>query len=114
MKMRGTPVLFYQSLNRQFLVLGVERSLFFLLLPLSLSLPFSAHFALRMDLIAIALFLFLHVIGILITRADPNMIDVFKRHIHYRKYYDPIAGVHAQIKIIKPSVPYYVGKRGLV
>ena len=111
---RGTPVTFYQSLNRQFLVLGVERSLFFLLLPLSLPLPFSAHFALKVDLIAIVFFLFLHVVGVLITRADPSMIEVFKRHIHYRKYYDPIAGIHAQIKILKPSVPYYIGKKGLV
>lgn len=111
---RGTPAPFYQSLNRQFLVLGVERSLFFLLLPLSLPLPFSAHFAPKMDLIAVVIFLFLHVIGVLITRADPNMIEVFKRHINYRKYYDPIAGIHAPIKILKPSVPFYVGKKGLV
>jgi type IV secretory pathway TrbD component len=111
---RGTSVIYYQSLNRQFLVLGVERALFFLLLPLSLPIPFSAQFAPKMDLIAIVIFLFLHVAGVLITRADPNMIEVFKRHIHYRKYYDPIAGIHAQNKIIKPSVPYYVGKKGLV
>lgn len=111
---RGTPVPFYQSLNREFLVLGVERSLFFLLVPLTLPLPFSAHFALKMDLIALVLFSLLHVAGVLITRADPKMIEVFKRHINYRKYYDPLAGIHAQNKIIKPSVPYYVGKKGLV
>lgn len=112
--LRGTPSVYYQSLNRQFLVLGVERSLFFLLVPLSLPLPFSAHFAPKVDLIALILFLCMHVIGVLITRADPSMIEVFKRHIHYRKYYDPVAGIHAQIKILKPSVPYYIGKKGLV
>ncbi|MCE3239268.1 MAG: hypothetical protein K0R24_2249 [Gammaproteobacteria bacterium] len=111
---RGTPSVYYQSLNRQFLVLGVERSLFFLLVPLSLPLPFSAHFAPKVDLIALILFLCMHAVGVLITRADPSMIEVFKRHIHYRKYYDPIAGVHAQVKILRPSVPYYVGKKGLV
>ncbi len=111
---RGKPAIYYQSLNRQFLVLGVERSLFFLLVPLSVPLPFSAHFALKVDLIAIVIFLLLHVVGVLITRADPRMIEVFKRHIHYRKYYDPIAGVHAQPKMLKPSTPYYVGKKGLV
>ncbi len=114
MTTRGTAVPFYQSLNRQFLVLGVERSLFFLLLSLSLPIPFSAHFALKMDLIALGLFLVLHVAGVMITRADPNMIEVFKRHINYRKYYDPISGIHAQNKIIKPSVPYYIGKKGLI
>jgi type IV secretory pathway TrbD component len=111
---RGTSAIYYHSLNRQFLVLGVERSLFFLLLPFSIIIPFSAQFALRMDLMGIVIFLLLHVSGVLITRADPSMIEVFKRHIHYRKYYDPIAGIHAQNKIIKSSVPYYVGKKGLV
>lgn len=114
MTTRGTAVPFYQSLNRPFLVMGVERSLFFLLLPLALPLPFSAHFALKMDLMAIVLFLILHVVGVMITRADPNMIEVFKRHINYRKYYDPIAGIHAIPKILKPSAPYYVGKKGLI
>ncbi len=112
--MRGTVAPFYQSLNRQFLVMGVERSLFFLIIPLTLPLPFSAHFAPKMDIIAFGIFLVLHMVGVLITRADPQIIEVFKRHINYRKYYDPVSGIHAQIKILKPSVPVFVGKKGLV
>jgi type IV secretory pathway TrbD component len=112
--MRGTPSLFYQSLNRYFHVLGVERSLFYLFVGICLPIAVAGRLALLPDLIAISLFTLLHASGVLITRVDNQILEIYRRHIHYRKYYAAQCGIHSQIRTIKPSVPYFIGKRGLV
>ncbi len=84
---RGTPAPFFKSFNRPILILGVERSLFFLLIGLSLPIAFSGHLAPIMDLIAILIFLIGYTAGLLLTRVDPQMLILYRRFIHYHSYY---------------------------
>ena len=112
--MRGTPALYFKSLNRAFTVMGVDRQLFFLFVGLCLPIAFSARLSPWMDLIALVAFMFMYVIGVLVTRTDTQILAIFRRHIHYKKYYCANAGVHATVPKNKASVPFYQGKRGLV
>jgi type IV secretory pathway TrbD component len=112
--MRGTATIYFQSLNRPFTVLGVDRQLFFLFVGLSLPIAFSARLALIMDGVALGVFLIFYVMGILITRLDHQILPIYRRHIHYRKYYAATSGIHAKFPPLRPSVPVYQGKRGLV
>lgn len=109
--MQSTAV-YFQSLNRPFTVLGVDRSLFFLFVGLCLPIAFSARLALLIDAVAVGIFMVLYALGVLITRADPQMLAIYSRHIHYARYYAAIPGVHAKLPRIKPSVPFYPGQRG--
>jgi len=112
--MRGTPITYFKSLNRSFTVLGVDRSLFYLFVGLCLAIAFSARLSIMMNMVAGLVFLALHVVGVLVTRVDANILAVYRRHIHYQKYYAAQAGIHAKVPFIKPSVPVYQGQRGLV
>ncbi len=112
--MRGTPSIYFQSLNRYFMVMGVERSLFYLFVGVCLPIAVAGRLTLIPDLIAISLFIILHGCGVLITRCDSQMLAIYRRHIHYRKYYAPQPGIHANVRLIKPTVPYFIGKRGFV
>ena len=112
--MRGTPVTYFKSLNRPFTVLGVDRSLFYLFVGLCLAIAFSARLSLVMDVVAGLIFMILHAMGVLITRVDSNILAVYRRHIHYQKYYAAHAGIHAKVPLVKPSVPIYQGQRGWV
>lgn len=112
--MRGTSVIYYKAINRDFNVLGVDRQLFYLFVGLTLPIAFSARLSPMMDCVALGVFAFLHGVGVLMTRADNQMLAIYRRHIHYKKYYPAVSGIHAQPGFLKPSVPYYQGKRGLV
>ena len=112
--MRGTPVTYFKSLNRPFTVLGVDRSLFYVFVGLCLAIAFSARLSVTMDIVAGLVFLFLHVIGVLVTRVDSQILAVYRRHIHYHTYYAAQAGIHAKVPLVKSSVPIYQGQRGLV
>lgn len=111
---RGSPVFYLHALNRPLLVVGVKRELFFLFLGLTLPLVFAGHLLPKMDIIAIVLFAILHTAGVLITRADHQMLPIYRRHLHYRRYYAAQPGLHAKPLRPKPSVPVYQGQRGLV
>lgn len=67
-----------------------------------------------MDVVALIVFVFLYVVGVLITRLDNQMLAIYRRHIHYKKYYAATAGIHAATPLLRASVPIYQGKRGLV
>lgn len=110
----NTLAIYYQSLNRPILMLGVDRSLFFLNVGLCLPIAFSGHFVVLMDIIAITCFLSGYCIGLLMTRADPDMLALYKRHIRYLKYYSAQPGIHAKPILIRPSVPVYIGQRGII
>lgn len=114
MQLRGTPSIYFKSLNRTFNVLGVDKQLFFLFVGLCLPIAFSARLKIGMDIVAIVIFIILHVIGILVTRIDNQLLAIYRRHIHYKKYYAANPGVLAKIPLLRPSVPVYQGKRGLV
>lgn len=112
--MRGTPSLYFKSLNREFHMVGVDRQLFFLNVGLCTPIAFAAQFSPLMLIISGVLFLIGHVIGILITRADAQMVTLFQNQLRYRKYYAANPGIHAKVSVVKPSVIFYVGKTGLV
>ena len=114
MQVRGTPTIYFKSLNRPFNILGVDRQLFFLFVGICLPIAFSARLKLVMDGLALLIFIILHIFGVLLTRADNQMLAIYRRHIHYKKYYIANSGIHARIPILRPSVPIYQGKRGLV
>jgi type IV secretory pathway TrbD component len=109
-----TEALYFKSLNRQFHIIGIDRQLFFLLLGLCAPIAYSARFAIGMDIAAIVLFLVGYIAGIFMTRADPQLLQIYLRHIKYRNYYAPESGIHSPIRLVKPSVPIYQGKKGLV
>lgn len=112
--MRGTPAVYFKSLNRHFRVLGVDRQLFYLFVGICLPIAFSGRLSLPMDAIAVSIFIMFCTAGVLVTRVDDQVLAVFRRHIHFKKYYAANPGIHAALPKIKPSVPYYQGMRGLV
>lgn len=112
--MQGTPVIYFKSLNRSFTVFGVDRSLFYLFVGICLAMAFSARLSFTMDVVAGVVFLLLHGIGVLVTRMDSQILAIYRRHIHYRGYYAAQPTVHAKVSFVKSSVPFYLGKRGLV
>jgi type IV secretory pathway TrbD component len=111
---RGTPVIYFKSLNRSFTVLGVDRQFFFLCVGLCLPIAFSGRFMPVMDSVAVLFFVLLYGVGLVITRADAHMLVLYRRHIHYQKSYATHPGLHAKTPLLKPSVPFYEGKRGLL
>ena len=109
--MRGTPLPFYHSMNKQTFIMGVNNEVFNLLLTISVAVAFSGRFInVFADILAVLIFVIGVALGKKLTKVDPQIMEVYRRHIHYRKYYAPTAGIHADSKIIKPSVPFYVGK----
>jgi type IV secretion system protein TrbD len=112
--MRGTAAHFYQSLNKPFNIFGVERQLFYLSTGLCVLIFFTGHLQLTPTIIAIVLLIILHVFGVTITRRDDQMVAIYRRHILYKKYYAALAGIHAKVPLVRASVPFYQGKRGLV
>lgn len=112
--MRGTPAIYFKSLNRHFTVMGVERQLFYLFVGICLPIAFSAHLSPIMDCIALIVFAILYCLGVMVTRADDQILPIYRRHIHYKKYYSANAGIHANLTLLKPSVSVFEGKRGLV
>jgi type IV secretory pathway TrbD component len=111
---RGTSAIYFKSLNRNFNVLGVDRQLFFLFVGVTLPIAFSARLLPFMDAVAFAIFIFLYIVGVLITRVDNQILTIYRRHIHYKKYYQASPSLRAKMPLIKASVPFYQGKRGLI
>jgi type IV secretory pathway TrbD component len=110
--MRGTPTPYFKALNRNFHVLGVDRQLFYLFIGLCLPIAVSAHLSWMMDGITLLLFMMLYMAGVFITRIDTQMLTIYRRHIHYQRYYPAHPSPRAHNVLIKASVPFYQGKRG--
>ena len=110
--MRGTPLPFYHSLNKSTLIKGVNKELFDLIITISIALAFSGRFInIYTDLLAIIIFGVSIYFAKKMSAVDPQIMEVYRRHIHLKKYYPPISGIHATMPILKPSVPFYEGKR---
>lgn len=112
--LRGTPVIFYQALNRNFHMMGVSQKLFLLFIPCWVTLPLAWGLKPLSIIAAGVLFGVLHTLGILLTRADEKILEVYNRHRRYGTYYASVSGIHAKIKKTRMSVPFYEGKQGLV
>ena len=109
--MRGTPLIYYHSLNKKPLTLGVNREFFSLSLTLCFLLVFSGRFVnLYSYVVAGILFAVAFFIGRKISAADPQIMEVYRKHINLKVYYPPISGIHARVAVLKPSVPFYEGK----
>ena len=109
--MRGTPLIFYHSINRKPLVMKVNRDFLYLAGIFCFLLAFSGRFiSIVSDVLAIALFLIAVFVGRKISAVDPQIMEVYRRHRTTKDYYPPISGIHAWIKPLKPSVPFYEGK----
>jgi type IV secretory pathway TrbD component len=105
--MRGTPVLFYQSLNRPFNIMGINKQLFFLVLSLSGSFISSGIFLwnVKSILFGFVIFLISAAIARRMTLSDQDMILVYRRHILQKKYYAPVATFNAEVPRTLKSVP---------
>lgn len=106
--------LYFKSLNRQFYILGIDKQLFFLLLALCVPIAYASHFSLSMNILAVMVFMCGWGVGIKMVRADPQFMPIYLRHLRYRNYYAPFAGIHAAVRLVKASVPLYQGKTGLI
>lgn len=112
--MRATPIKYYKSVNSNFFMFGIEKEVFFLLLALCLPIAFSGRFSLVMILLSFMAFLLFYMVALVVTRIDPQIIKIYRRHILYKTYYQPISLVSSNTPRVMVSVPYYQGKRGLV
>lgn len=113
--MRGTPLPFYHSINKNTLVFGkINKPAFDLLITLILAIAFSGKFInVYTDAFAGIFFIIGFILAKQLTRIDPQIVEVYRRHINYRSYYKPQSGIHALVKIIKPSAPFYDGLGGI-
>ncbi len=112
--MIGTPVQYFEALNRPMLLLGVDRQLLLILVGLTVPIAFSASFNWLMDIIAGCLLLVGYAFGLILSRIDKQLIELYRRHIRFHHYYHALPGALASIPILRVSVPIYQGKRGLV
>lgn len=112
--MRGTSVQYFQSLTRPMRILGINRQIFSANMGIAIFIAYSGRFALSVDMVAGILFVTGHAAGLLLTRLDDDILPILKRHIHYAKYYEPLSVISAPPALVKHSVAFYEGKRGLV
>lgn len=66
------------------------------------------------DFLAVIIFVVMRTIGLLITRQDPFMLELYLRHKKYARFYRAQPRVNSPIPPLKDSVPLYEGKGGLV
>lgn len=115
METRGTPMMYFKALNRPFLWCRVEKKFFFINILCSLPLAWSCMFSIWwMDLLAVVIFFIGHTIGVMVTRADPQMVELYLKHTKYARYYAGQSTIHSKQLPIRDSVPFYQGKGGFV
>lgn len=112
--MRGTPTQYFQSLTRPLKILGINRQIFSCNLGIAAFIAYSGHFSLFVDVVTVILFVIGHVAGVILTRFDYDICPVLKRHIHYARFYEPLSDISAPPSLVKPSVAFFEGKRGLL
>lgn len=112
--MRSSTSPYFKALNRHFTFFGVDTRLFFCIAGISLPIVFSSGFHPMMLLLAALIFIVLHSLGVLMTRADTQILPVIRTYIHYQSYYPACSTIYAKPAFVKPSVPFYQGKKGWV
>jgi type IV secretory pathway TrbD component len=108
---RGEPARYYQSLNRPILILGMDRSLFFLLVGLTLPIAFSAHLAPSMDILALGFFSIGYLVTWLATKDDPQILSLWRRYLRYYPHYAAQPDLVSKQFAPEPSVPVYQSNR---
>lgn len=114
--MRGTALPFYHSLNKKPLVFGCcNKEYFNLLATICFALVYSGRLVnIYSDVFALVIFIVGFYFGCKISAADPQIMEVYRRHLHTKDYYPPISGIHAPVKFLKPSVEFYKGKKNVI
>ena len=108
--MSGTTIKFFHSLNKKPLTFGVNKELYGLIVAFTIAIIISGQlFSFYTDVFAICFFISATYFGRKLTAIDPEIIEVYKRHLRYNNYYPPIPGIHAKVPLLRPSVPYYEG-----
>jgi type IV secretory pathway TrbD component len=107
MKNQHSFATYFKSLNRPILILGIERSLFFLILGLSLPVAFSAHLTVLMDVISIIIFMVLYTLALVFTRSEPKIIIFYLRYFRYASVYLAQPQFHSQPTDRNMSVPIH-------
>lgn len=110
MTTRGTAAPYFKSLNRPILIFGVDRSLFFISAGLCLPIAFSGHLAPMMDVITGLIFFSSYLAALWITRADPQMLALYRRYIQYHDQYSAQPVIYGPALIPKSSVPAHCSK----
>ena len=112
--MQGTPKRYYTALNRAHHLAGVDRSYFLVLVALTVPIAFADGFGWMMDMTAGLIFISGYGVGLLMMRADPQMLDLYRRHIRYARYYAALPGIAAKVALPKASVPVPTLKQGWI
>ena len=103
MELQRTPI--HQSLVRPILLAGAERRLAILNWLFMAALIFGVG----LHLYTLALATLLGTVGHWGLRQaakfDPQLSEVYVRHLHYQRFYPPCAGVTAPVAPIHPAVP---------
>lgn len=70
--------------------------------------------SLWMDGLAVIIFIIGHAAGVMITRCDPHMIELYLKHIKYKRYYLGQPTIYSRLQPVRGSVPVYLGKGEMV
>ena len=87
---RRIPI--HRSLNRPNLLLGGERELVLMAMLCAALVCFTASSLLQLG-IGVALWMTAQTGLVLMAKADPNMRDVYVRHVKYRAFYSARSGL---------------------
>lgn len=107
MKNQPSIATYFKSLNRPILILGIERSLFFLILSLSLPVAFSAHLNILMDVVSVIIFIVLYSLAVIFTRSEPKIILFYLRYLRYAPEYLAQPQFHSKSTDRNTSVPIH-------
>lgn len=93
------------SLWKSVLLAGADRRITIIIIGTCMVLILLSRFALLPCITALVLAIFGQIIGIKLANADPQLLDVYLRHINFRTVYLARADVIAKNPPIHPSIP---------
>lgn len=96
---RRIPI--HRSLQRPILIAGADRELVVLNACVSIAIVFSSKFALYGWVIGGLLGIAIHVGLVMMAKIDPQMREVYLRHIQYQDYYPARASEQAPPGIVR-------------
>jgi type IV secretory pathway TrbD component len=112
--MSEPTIVYFKSLNRPSLMMGVDRRFCILNAGISFLIALTSMFDWRCDILAVFFFLLVHAALVLMARIDALFYDLYCRHRRYPSYYRAQPTVHSVLPLRYPSVPVYQGQRGIV
>lgn len=102
-KLRHIPI--RRSLNRPILLMGGER----ILVMINITIICALIFGVGINKLTVITALLLATLGMWflsrIAKSDPQMTQIYLRHIKYKEFYPAQSSVQAGTAYIKPSIP---------